>query len=100
MPEYDNLVRSHADRGRVISDEHRPKVFLSAGRVRATFLLDGFVRGAWKVEKAEGAATLVVEPFEPLSHKDRDALTEEGERLLRFVADGSDTLDIRLMENT
>jgi hypothetical protein len=50
VPDYDNLVLSHADRGRVISDEHRKKVFLSAARVRATFLIDGFVRGAWKVE--------------------------------------------------
>ena len=41
---------SAADRGRVISEEHRKKGFLSAARVRATFLIDGFVRGAWKVE--------------------------------------------------
>lgn len=31
MPDYDNLVLSHADRRRVISDVHRPTVFLSAG---------------------------------------------------------------------
>jgi len=67
VPEYDNLVLSHADRGRVISEEHRKKVFLSAARVRATFLIDGFVRGAWKVEKARKTATRQVEPFEPLS---------------------------------
>ncbi len=87
VPDYDNLVLSHADRTRVIADEHRKKVFLSAARVRATFLLDGFVRGAWKVEKTRKAARLVIEPFEPLSSEDRDILVAEGERLVRFVAE-------------
>ena len=66
VPDYDNLVLSRRQ-GRVISEEHRKKVFLSAARVRATFLIDGFVRGAWKVEKTRRAATLVIEPFEHLS---------------------------------
>jgi hypothetical protein len=96
VPDYDNLVLSHADRRRVISDEHRKKIFLSAARVRATFLIDGFVRGAWKVEKTRRAATLVIEPFERLSRGDRDALSEEGERLVRFLAEpqGAQTFDV------
>jgi hypothetical protein len=90
-------VLSHADRGRVISEEHRKKVFLSAARVRATFLIDGFVRGVWKVEKTRRAATLVVEPFERLSRGDRDTLSEEGGRLVRFLAkpQGAESFDVR-----
>ena len=97
VPDYDNLVLSHADRGRVISEEHRKKVFLSAARVRATFLIDGFVRGVWKVEKTRRAATLVVEPFERLSRGDRDTLSEEGGRLVRFLAEpqGAESFDVR-----
>ena len=96
VPDYDNLVLSHADRTRVISDEHRKKVFLSAARVRATFLIDGFVRGAWKIEKTRKTARLVIEPFEPLSGEDRDLLVDEGERLVRFVAEpgGARTFEI------
>jgi len=96
VPDYDSLMLSHADRRRVISDEHRKKVFLSAARVRATFLIDGFVRGTWKVEKTRRAATLVIEPFERLSRGDRDALSEEGGRLVRFLADpqGAQTFDV------
>ena len=86
MPEYDNLVLSHADRTRVIPDEHRPRVFLSAGRVRATFLVDGFVAGTWKIEREGGAARLGIEPFEPLPKGAGEALDEEGEGLLRFLA--------------
>ncbi|CAA9462894.1 MAG: hypothetical protein AVDCRST_MAG58-2963 [uncultured Rubrobacteraceae bacterium] len=100
VPDYDNLVLSHADRGRVISDEHRKKVFLSAARVRATFLIDGFVRGVWKVEKVRKTATLEIEPFERLSRGDRAALSDEGERLVRFLAEpqGAETFEVRFME--
>jgi Winged helix DNA-binding domain len=98
VPDYDNLILSHSDRTRVISDEYRPRIFLSAARVRATFLVDGFVRGAWKIEKNRRAATLVIEPFEPLADENRNVLTEEGERLLRFVADGSETVDVRFAQ--
>ena len=95
VPEYDNLVLSHADRRRVIADGDRKKVFLSAARVRATVLIDGFVAGVWKIEKTTKAATLVVEPFAPLSPRDRDALAGEGEGLLRFATDGQPELDVR-----
>jgi hypothetical protein len=96
VPEYDNLVLAHANRTRVIANEHRSRVFLSAARVRATFLLDGFVGGTWKIEKTKGAATLVIEPFEPVSEAARDALVEEGERMIRFVEDGAEAFEIRL----
>lgn len=102
VPEYDNLVLSHADRGRVVPAEHRKKVFLSAARVRATFLVDGFVAGAWKIEKTRKAATLVIEPFDPLPDGAREALAEEGERLARFVAgpEGEGACGIRFAHET
>jgi hypothetical protein len=95
IPEYDNLVLAHADRTRIIADEHRSKVFLSAGRVRSTFLVDGFVAGAWKAERTKNTAALIIEPFIPLSAQDREALTGEGERLLRFIEDSAQHYVIR-----
>ena len=47
LPEFDNLVLSHADRTRVLADEHRGAVVTKNLRVRATFLWDGFVCGTW-----------------------------------------------------
>ena len=46
---------------------------------------DATVGKAWKIEKTKTAATLVIEPLDKLTKKDRAALTEEGERLVRFV---------------
>jgi hypothetical protein len=82
----------------VIADAYRPLVFLSAGRVRATVLVDGMVRGAWRVEQAKRAAALIVEPFEALANHERDALREEGERLVRFIEDHAETHEVRFAE--
>lgn len=98
VPEYDNLVLSHDDRTRIIAEEFRSKVFLSAGRVRATFLSDGMVSGTWKTERAKRTATLVIEPFARLMKADRAALTEEGERLIRFIEDDADTHRVAFTE--
>jgi hypothetical protein len=85
LPEYDNAILSHADRSRIVPEEHRSKVFVGAGRVLATFLLDGFVAGTWKIEREGRRARIALEPFGRLAKADRAALEAEGERLLRFV---------------
>jgi len=97
LPEFDNLILSHADRARVITDDYRRALASRNGMVPATFLVDGFVRGTWKTERTRGKATLAIEPFEFLAKKDRDALAEEGERLLRFVAkpEGTEAFEVR-----
>lgn len=95
LPEYDNLLLSHSNRTRVVADEYRSKVYLPALRVAATILVDGFVRGAWKIEKTKTAATLVIEPFDKLTKKDCAALTEEGERLVRFVEPAAKSFGVR-----
>lgn len=100
LPEFDNLILSHADRTRIIVDEHRKVIASKNGMVPATVLVDGFVRGTWKTERTRGKATLVIEPFKPLAKKDRDALAEEGQRLVRFVAEpeGTEAFEVRFAE--
>lgn len=99
LPEFDNLLLAHDRRTRVIADEHRSRVFLPGLRVAATFLLDGFVGGVWKVEKTKRHAVLIVEPFETLTKQNRDALAEEGENLIRFVADEAASFEVRFAES-
>ncbi len=85
LPEYDNLLLSHKSRTRILADEHRKKVYLPALRVAATILVDGFVGGIWKVEKAKGVATLLIEPLVPLTKSQREEMSAEAEQLIRFV---------------
>jgi hypothetical protein len=53
LPEYDNVLLSHADRARIIA---RP-VALPRGGTRGTVLVDGFVAAAWSF--ADGEVTIV-----------------------------------------
>ncbi len=95
LAEFDNVILSHADRSRVLSDDHRRRIASSNGMVPGTVLVDGFVRGTWKIERERGAATLQVTPFAPMPASDRDVLAEEGGRLLAFAAAEARTHDVR-----
>jgi hypothetical protein len=90
VAEWDNLLLSHLDRSRVMSEAHRARVFTVNGIVRGTVLLDGFVAGVWKIERAKGTATVVLEPFTRWSKADQSALEEEALRLLVFASDGEE----------
>ncbi|MGH2518027.1 MAG: winged helix DNA-binding domain-containing protein [Ktedonobacterales bacterium] len=81
LPEYDNVLLSHADRIRIIADDHRPRVF-----TKGAVLVDGFVCGTWKIKRDHGTAILLIESFAPLPKQDESALAEEGARLLAFAA--------------
>ena len=94
LPEFDNLILSHADRTRIISDDYRKVIASKNGMVPATVLVGGFVRGTWKMERTRGKAKLVIEPFEPLPNEDHDALIDEGAGLLAFVAADAKDHDI------
>ena len=98
LPEFDNLLLAHTKRTRIVSDDHRAKVFLPGLRVAATVLVDGFVRGVWKIEKAKGVATLVIEPLETLTKQNRVALAEEAERLVRFVENSAKAVAVQFMD--
>lgn len=95
LPEFDNLLLSHADRTRVIADEHRQVVYQKGNlRLLATILVDGVVCGTWRVETKRKAATLQITPFAPLPRKVRLALEEEGEGLPRFLEPDATSHDI------
>jgi hypothetical protein len=87
LPEFDNVLLSHANRTRILAEEHRSAVFLPALRVSATFLVDGFVAGTWSIRRKKRTASLIVKSFAALSKKTREALEAEGDALIRFVDD-------------
>jgi hypothetical protein len=88
VAEWDNLLLAHADRTRVLSEAHKPRVFTANGIVRGTVLLDGFVAGTWKIARDKRAATVALEPFTRWSKAERLGVEEEALRLLAFASDG------------
>ncbi|WP_354643049.1 winged helix DNA-binding domain-containing protein [Kitasatospora camelliae] len=98
LAEFDNLLLSHADRARILTEEQRRAVFTRNGLIRSTILVDGFVAGLWRIDSAKGVHTLVVEPFGRLAKRARTALEREGERLLAFASDGAGVHELRFEE--
>ncbi len=96
LPVYDNVLLSHADRTRIIDEDYRKAIGSSNGLFDATYLIDGFVAGSWKIEqtKKERCATLVLTSFAPMSAEERTALEDEGARLLAFTAADAESHDI------
>jgi hypothetical protein len=88
LPEYDNLLLSHADRSRVLCGLG-PGLPYPTGKWIGQLLLDGFFRSYWKITEDDGVAALTIDRFTPSPGDPPDAvdeITAEGERLLAFVA--------------
>ncbi|MBN0044619.1 AlkZ family DNA glycosylase [Streptomyces actuosus] len=80
LPEFDNLLLSHADRVRVVPPEYRGRN-RQGNQAHRTFLVDGFVAGLWALREE----ALVIEAFGPLGRAERDAVMTEAERMLQVM---------------
>jgi len=81
LPAFDSIILAHRDRARIVPPEYADTVFNQKNATtKNTFTVDGFVAGAWRIEKRE----LVVEPFAPLPLKWRREVDAEAERLRAF----------------
>jgi hypothetical protein len=88
LPEWDNVLRSHEDRSRMMSDRHRDALRRPNDVVPGTVLVDGFLAATWGLDITGGAATLTVEPLRRLTQRETSAVAAEGRRLLRWSAAG------------
>jgi hypothetical protein len=92
LGQYDNVSLAHADRTRVVSDEHRQRL-LSLGTTDGWFsglLIDGFGRAIWQLKRDGQRAVILVRTLEPISRDEVVAVSEEATRLLGLLAPGSD----------
>lgn len=94
LPEFDGVLLAHADRTRIIADEHRPAVFTRNLRVRATFLVDGVVAGTWSAQRKRGVATVRLAPFGRLARADRAALEAEADGLVGLLEPEADDVAV------
>lgn len=91
LPEYDNILIAHKSRARILPEQHRKKVLVSAGRILGSVLIDGFVGAIWKARRDKDAAVMTITLFETVEAETRDAIEAEGMRLLRIIdGDASD----------
>ncbi|MFI1101945.1 winged helix DNA-binding domain-containing protein [Streptomyces melanogenes] len=93
LPEFDNLLLSHADRTRVIPAEHWGRSW-KGNQAFCTLLVDGFLAGVWRLEEGNEHAVLTVQPFGSLGRARRDEVAAEGERLLTEMTSAT-SYDVR-----
>ncbi|GKQ36138.1 winged helix DNA-binding domain-containing protein [Streptomyces sp. A012304] len=89
LPEFDNLLLSHADRTRVVPPAYWGRTW-QGNQAHRVLLVDGFLAGVWKPE----GDTLVVEPFGTLTDRQRRDVLAEAERMLATLHPGT-PYDIR-----
>jgi len=92
LPEYDNIVLSHDDRTRIVDRKLNDPIWL-----RGSILVDGFVRGTWRMD-AKGVATLTVHTFDSLDARQRTEVAAEAELLAAFLAPEAGGRDVRISE--
>ncbi|MFI6644885.1 winged helix DNA-binding domain-containing protein [Streptomyces sp. NPDC050504] len=95
LPEFDNVLLSHADRTRIVPPQYRDRIW-TGNQSHPTFLVDGFLAGVWRTVEEGGVTTLEIEAFGELGRRERDALAEEGERTVsRMVTSGPTSVAFR-----
>ena len=88
LPEYDNILLSHADRSRILGGVGPDAPYPLSG-ASGWLLVDGFFRAFWAIREEAGAATLAIGGFSPLPGDGpgaADEIVAEGTRLLAFLA--------------
>ena len=83
LPEYDNLLLSHANRSRFYPERRRQGPVRTP--IHGTVLHDGIVCGVWRIVPDRERKTLEVECVTRLSKRATASVEAEGRRFLRFV---------------
>ncbi|HET9756252.1 MAG TPA: winged helix DNA-binding domain-containing protein [Candidatus Limnocylindrales bacterium] len=101
LPFYDNVILSHDDRSRILTEGLTINELTWKGGV----LVDGFVSAGWRVNREGGGkarggrtATNVVTLYAPVTGAQRAELEEEAERVLAFVAGDAEGRRVQLVD--
>ncbi|MFB7251135.1 winged helix DNA-binding domain-containing protein [Microbacterium sp. NPDC056234] len=83
--DFDNLLLSHADRTRIITDDFHRHSHRPHGPVPSVLLIDGVTGGDWTITRSSGAATLRIRTYAQPSESLASQIAAEGRRLLAFT---------------
>ncbi|MGH2418600.1 MAG: winged helix DNA-binding domain-containing protein [Candidatus Limnocylindria bacterium] len=90
LPEYDNIALSHDDRTRVVDRKLNEPIWM-----RGSILVDGFIRGTWRIDTKKGDSTLRIGLFDSLTPADHAEVEAEAERLSAFLVPEARSREIR-----
>jgi hypothetical protein len=97
LPQYDNVLLSHADRSR-ITGGLPPELYPEDPRGIGHVLVDGRVRATWRQEKATRATTHIVVAHAGLGKRHQAAVEAEARRALPLLVQGAPPGDVVLTD--
>ena len=88
LPEYDNVLLSHADRSRFVADAARAELSAAPAPVKGTVLADGQGLGGWRLDRdrATSTATMAIQTITLVDRAVLDEVEAEAARLAAFMA--------------
>jgi winged helix DNA-binding protein len=84
LADFDNVLLSHADRSRFVSDADRAAFTYQDGPYPGMLIVGGIAVGQWHIRRDEGAGTMVLRLVRPLTADAEDAIRSEAAGVLRF----------------
>lgn len=85
LPGFDVYVAGTRPRESLVEPRFEDRVFRQAGWISPVVMVDGMVAGVWKHERGGQRIEVTVEPFGKLASALRRAISDEADRLGRFL---------------
>ena len=85
LPQFDALIMGHKDKSRFIDPTDRGDIFLPRGGIAATVLVNGRVKGTWKINKVRKGWELSLQPSHVLSSEEVEMIEGEIEQMREFT---------------
>jgi hypothetical protein len=96
LADFDNLLLSHADRSRFISDEDRRTMTYAQRPFPGMLMFDGSAIGQWHLVREAGTVTMVLRLARKLSAADEAAVRTEADAMLRFYVPDAESRSVQL----
>jgi len=96
LADFDNLLLSHADRSRFISDDDRKTMTYAQGPFPGMLMVDGSAVGQWHLVREAGAVTMILRVARRLSTEDEAAVRAEADAMLRFYVPTAEARSVQL----
>jgi hypothetical protein len=95
LAKWDSVLIGYAKRDRMLPDGLASIVVKRNGDILPSFTVDGFVAGTWSHATSKTGVVLEIAPEVKVPASARAELTEEAERLVRFVAPEATRHEVR-----
>lgn len=85
LPYFDTFLLGHRERGHLLGQKYRSKVYRPQGWIAPVLLVDGRVAGVWEHAREKNVLRVKVTKFEPVSRRVAAGIREEAQELGRFL---------------